>query len=319
MGRRRRILIVAGCVVALVLAWIGWPLFSREPRYGGRTLSSWLRQLDDGDHLNQINWSTREAPSSPGQKEGADAIRHMGTNTLPVLLQWITNRDSRLVVNLNAYLERRNWKVAGITLRQRNGEPNFGMGTRIRRHQAALAFEALGPMARSAVPQLEEALTNDSETTREASIALAGVGPDGYLALTRAVANLRTPGDWAEFCAVWALTTHHASAPGMVDALMGAITNGSTPAEISCWALGELKQEPQRVVPFLAATLRSRDVGTRCRAAESLENFGTNASSAVPALIQALNDSDSNVRDQAARALKAIDPAVAADVKAKVK
>jgi hypothetical protein len=61
----------------LVLMAVVWAVLrDREPTYDGRTLSEW-------------------AGLSPGrEKEGSDAIRHMGTNTFPTILKWLRYKPS---------------------------------------------------------------------------------------------------------------------------------------------------------------------------------------------------------------------------------
>ncbi len=306
-------LVAAAVVVLLLLAWFGWPLLSPEPGYGGRTLSSWLRQLDDGDYSHGLSWMAWHFERSANQEEAAAAIRQMGTNSLPFLLRSITNQDSRLVAKLNDFLEKRKWSWRAIIIRQQGPtHGGFWIPADGRRREAALAFEVLGPVARPAVPQLENALTNSPAGPKDAALALAGIGPEGYAALTRTIVNWQANNDWPGMCAVWALAAHHASAPGMIDAIVGVVTNrSSSEAGMSCWALGELRQEPQRVVPLLIASLQSSNSEPRWGASLGLANFGTNAASAVPALIQALNDSDATVRTRAQEALKTIDPAAA--------
>src|SRR5437660_11441199 len=75
MRKRGVYLIVAILVVAGVLVAV----FNRErePEYGGKRLSEWVEQY--ADHSDSL-----------GQKaEAADAIRHIGTNAVPYLIEWL--------------------------------------------------------------------------------------------------------------------------------------------------------------------------------------------------------------------------------------
>jgi hypothetical protein len=71
--RKRRLLFF--CLGAgLVLTAVVWALSregDREPTYEGRTLSDWANRSPE-------KWD-----------EGSNAIRHMGTNTLPTILKWL--------------------------------------------------------------------------------------------------------------------------------------------------------------------------------------------------------------------------------------
>jgi HEAT repeats len=71
-------------------------------------------------------------------------------------------------------------------------------------------------------------------------------------------------------------------------------------------------QESTSAVPALIRALSDTNRGVRVIAVDSLASFGTNAEMAVPSLIQSLTDQDSIVRTHAADALKAIDPEAAA-------
>src|SRR5438874_7097902 len=101
------------------------------------------------------------------------------------------------------------------------------------RWAAVLAFDALGPKAKPAVPDLARALNSigdwpkpnsdvDWHLTRDLPLALAAVEPEGWEALTEALSstNRRT-----RHFAAWALGTHHAVVPGTLDALMHVATN----------------------------------------------------------------------------------------------
>ena len=61
-------------------------------------------------------------------------------------------------------------------------------------------------------------------------------------------------------------------------------------------------------MPALLEALKDSDAGVRRSAAEALDGMRRKAKSAVPALVQALKDSDVGVRRSAAYALVAIGP-----------
>lgn len=69
MKRRRLILLPIGCLAAIILAFLVWPR-EPEPEYNGVPLSKWL----DGN------------PTRSGVGF-ANAINHMGTNALPMLIR----------------------------------------------------------------------------------------------------------------------------------------------------------------------------------------------------------------------------------------
>jgi HEAT repeat protein len=77
-------------------------------------------------------------------------------------------------------------------------------------------------------------------------------------------------------------------------------------------ALGRLHAEPGLAVPALMKAYPGNDPLLRSVILRALSRFETNARAAVPMVLEALSDIDPAVRDQAASALKHIDPAAAA-------
>jgi HEAT repeat protein len=241
-------------------------------------------------------WDQQATPK-PGRAEAEEAIRQMGTNVLPYLLRAVTNRDSALKT-----------KIIELLGKQAHFRIPIPMAARHRR-EAEVAFHALGPAASNAVPELGQALNaSDMDISGTAASALAGIGPEGWVALTRTLSNSNS---WSTVCASWALGSHRASVPGTVAGLIGQVTN-TTPggsAALAEWALGEIGQDSEEVVPVLINSLQSSNASdVRWSAAEALGKFGTNARSAIPILLQALQDPDMSVRNNTKTSLKQIDP-----------
>lgn len=282
----------------LLLAIISLLYFtrSREPHFKGRSLSSWLKQLDDGDAERGISWAVWAPKQTPEQKQAAEAIRQIGTNSLPFLIQYIADRESGLKSFLLDILRKKQSLIK--------------IPDQINRHprQAALAFDALGPIARPAVPELSRLMT-ESEVCKEVSIALAAIGPDGWAVLQNKLTDTNiTASSWTKSCAIWGLASHHVTQPGTVDYLIGEVTSTNSSQAIAGWALGELGTNQDQAIPALIKGLQSPGLGTRWGAFDGLGRFGTNATSAVPVLVQSLQDPDGTIRDYARRALKLIDP-----------
>src|SRR5260370_42102477 len=120
MGTKRGFLI-ALLAVALAggLVW----MLSRlaEPAYQGKPLSAWLEQYSEwyvewppgSGSLHALSaWQKQHRgsyptlvtdPNSPARLEAENAIRHIGTNGLPLLLRLISARDSPLKKQLLAH------------------------------------------------------------------------------------------------------------------------------------------------------------------------------------------------------------------------
>src|SRR5205814_6792920 len=109
-----------------------------EPSYGGRSLSEWVGRLD-------------AAAEPAATKEAEEAIRRIGTNALPYLLEWIQYERPAWVSSLN--------RVTGGLLKKHDISLQLKNSTRA--EQSVKAFPILGPHASGAIPQLLR-LMNDS-------------------------------------------------------------------------------------------------------------------------------------------------------------
>ena len=78
-NRRKLIAVVLLAFAALVVCVLVFQ--NREPAWQGRTLSAWLRDFD--------------ADRPETRASAADAIRQIGTNALPLILQRLQHRDPR--------------------------------------------------------------------------------------------------------------------------------------------------------------------------------------------------------------------------------
>ena len=78
--------------------------------------------------------------------------------------------------------------------------------------------------------------------------------------------------------------------------------------EAAIEVLGELKLEPEKVVPELTRGLTNGDYRIRIKSAEALLRFGKSANAAVPRLLEGLDDDDAAARGAAERALQEIAP-----------
>jgi HEAT repeat protein len=79
--------------------------------------------------------------------------------------------------------------------------------------------------------------------------------------------------------------------------------------------LQEKEQEGIVVVPVLIESLQDKNTYVRRDAAKALGNFGGEAKEAVPLLLARLRDPEPSVRKAAAQSLKQIDPAAAKKAK----
>lgn len=282
-----------------------------EASYQGQPLSAWLKQLNDGQASQTYVLGPWQVNRTSEQEQAAEAIRSMAAQALPYLVYSLTNRDPS--------------SAFGAAVSDGKSDPAQMMQNRWKmeenRWAAVLAFDALGPDAKSAVPVLAQALNSigdwprakaarmsppdqqafeaaadvDWHLTKDLPLALAAVKPEGWEALTEALSstNQRT-----RHFAAWALGTHRAVVPGTVEALMNLATNESYGGEPwALFALGEIRQEPETVVPLLIHALESTNDDLHFNAAHALGKFGHQAASATPVLSKILNEQLANTSE----------------------
>ncbi|EEF57386.1 HEAT repeat domain-containing protein [Pedosphaera parvula] len=130
------------------------PLFPGEPVYAGKTLGEWLKET---------NKRGRRGRKIDGlfTKEAEEAIRQMGTNAIPALLQ-------RLV-----YVQ-----------------PPYGLKAPEVNMEAVMAFITLRELARPARPQLMDLMdSKDEDTALHAMLASFGMGVDALPCAFKGLTN----------------------------------------------------------------------------------------------------------------------------------
>lgn len=154
---KRRRMAAIGAGLALLLALLVYLVWPTEPRYKGRSLSTWLddyanplARLYSGD----FNYEGQDPQSAVGRAYAArfaaskEAVKAIGTNAIPILLKYVQAHDSG---------------SRGILLLWLSRNPAFRLFSKSEWQQHAMAeagFMLLGEDARPAVPSLIE-LTRD--------------------------------------------------------------------------------------------------------------------------------------------------------------
>jgi len=134
---------------------------SDDPAYGGKKLSQWLVEVDYGQ------------PDAT-RKAAREAIQHTGTNALPLLMKQFQSSGSRFQSYLNTVFA----KIPRLKFRFATADD------RIRR--ATWGIDALGPIAKPAIPELRGLLLSRPGYV---PAALAGIGPDAVPALHECLTN----------------------------------------------------------------------------------------------------------------------------------
>jgi hypothetical protein len=278
----------------VVIAILGGAIYftppsRKEPGYHGKTLTKWLKRLDDGQ---AFGISSSALPSfSPRQIEAAEAVRAIGTNALPLLMEDIHARPSgnslrfKLRTGLDQVLKRgsRPWWFLRDLIGEETQEDRV-------RWRAAQGLAALGPMASPAVPELKRLLFTNywHSSIKEAAYALATIGSEGIAILTNAV---QPQEEWSGMCAIWALGQHPEAGTNVIPFLIGATS--STSEGTACGAiqvLGLFHTDAEHVIPALTNALGSANPSVRRDAARALGQFRSPAASAAPLLRVLTND-----------------------------
>lgn len=143
------------CLLFLLVCFLAQS--SKEPKYGGKRLTYWLRQLSS---------------TNPGERDEADkAVAEMGTEVLPTLLYILDSKDSSF--KRIARARGVNWlPVVAPTLKE----------------EAVIAYGQLGIRAAGTMPDLLKIITRDKMQHGEwvnerTSLASRAINEIGYAAI----------------------------------------------------------------------------------------------------------------------------------------
>ena len=246
-----------------------------EPAFAGKSLLEWLPDVDYGQ------------PRDKREKAGV-AIRQMGTAVIPFLIDDLTPDQ----------------KGRRTHYAKPDNRPSDG-----RLRQATWAFDALGPLGKSAIPKLNSLL---EKTAGYVPSALGGIGRDALPSLLQALESTNmfvrdnSAGALATAISYEKFPATEAAAAVPIALRYLADTNAHT-RWYAAQLLEALKQQPDRCVPALAEGLtdpESPEVSISC--ANALRAYGKQSESAIPALIIAADSPNTRLKLAAVRALAAV-------------
>jgi RNA polymerase sigma factor (sigma-70 family) len=242
------ILIVAGTSAVIVKN----NFFPSEPSYQGRKLSEWLVDVDYG-----------QPPQT--RAKAAEAIRKMGTKTLPFLLACFSDDKS--------------------------GDKSI--------RQATWGFDALGPIAKPVISKLESRM---EKYPGYVPSALGGIGRDALPELLTALTNnsfwVRDNTAAALASAIYEQKITPSEAEAAFPITINNLTYTSTNELFrentrlrAAGLLGALGLHPDVAVPALIQGMDNTNPSVVAECAASLGKFGPDAAPAVPKMIQGLHNS----------------------------
>jgi hypothetical protein len=296
--RIRWILLLSATILAVAL----WRT-EREPTYDGWTLSEWLLAYAYASPHG-------ETADSEDAQEAIHAIRQIGTNALPYLLEWTTYRFPAWRARLTGAVDKVYRMKYDPVLPMLPHELPWTYRVAIGKGQSRLmlanyGFLALGSDASPAVPELTRRLRSGDPY---AASALAAIGMEGLPGLMAVLVDPEAPERANAAYCVGRLSRFGTNVSPAVPLLANCITdNDPWVAHGAAASLGMLLLDPAISVPALVAGLQHSNRNVRYRCAASLQEFGPEAAQALPALRTALEDGDGVVRVSAKRAIEKIE------------
>jgi hypothetical protein len=228
---RRWIFIISLLCVLIGLSWVVASRHQREPVYRGKALTRWLE-----------NYISSSRPSR-AWNEADDAVRHVGTNCIPILLEMLEKRDSKLKLRLLALAQKQRFvKIRFIPAAHQN-------------IAASRAFIVLGDRARDAVPALMKAFEGNLSTDSQTAIAdaLAWIGPSAKPAIPLLLQAATNSNPRVRANALWALGEIHAEPELCVPKLIHALKDSDNWARLSAaHALGMFGAAAKAAIPALS-------------------------------------------------------------------
>ncbi len=270
-----------------------------DPSYNGRPLSEWLLLYGRSNgHLQ----------SDAVSQEAAMAIRHIGTNALPLLLAWSDYEPPMLRYHLTTFAQ----KMPSWLQRSRPMQRLYtNLEADERSRYAVYAFAALGQTASPAIPELARRASRPrhpipSIRRDHAMLALGYIGKPAVPTIAILLANPDNgENPWLYQCVEFVGTNAAPLVPAIVQNLQH--TNAFI-VGLNVALLGNLHVEPHLAIPALTKCLSDPRRDVRMEAPPALIRFGELARPALPALTNALSDSDPDVRRRAAQAIQRIAP-----------
>lgn len=265
-------------------------LLYREPRVGGKRISTLLAQMNNGNNGD-----------FPPHAESL--LRAAGPEAIPPLIRALNRTNSPYRDGYNSLRA----KMPGFLLRLMPESQDRA----ICRVNAASLLASVGPAAKPAIPQLRKLLGDENTMVRfTAARTLGSIGQDAREAVADLLPLLESNDACMRLVAAEALfkidpNEHEAAA---TQVFVSAIGRGYYLTQTAISRLQEMGKA-DLVVPALIEALKPENhYRSRTATAMSLGQLGPLAKAAVPSLTEALFDEHAGVRSIAAQALGEIGP-----------
>jgi HEAT repeat protein len=292
--------VIFGAIISATLCVLVLVICFREPRYHGRTLTSWLQQYD----YTPLNESQR-------RQEAQDAVRAIGAKkALPKLLNlleakddpvslWLIDKTGKFRIQFFRWSSSENYSFEDYERIQWHSAEDF--------QQLGIAgFEVLGTNTAPAVGQLTK-LLNDDKHVFTAISCLIFIGTPAEASVCQAFTNKNSQVRYfATQQFAWVTDDDKVFLARMRDCLKDPDASVRSAA---VQGIGAQTQAPEEAVPLLMSVLEKNDGNISSGAAGVLANFGTNAVKAFPVLSNIVESgSPDATTHQALKTLVAIAP-----------
>jgi HEAT repeat protein len=251
---RKRVQIALALLLVVIAGVIAWQVLrEREPVYQGKTLDAWLQEYVAAEYQSPV---TEETAATRG---AATAIRRMGTNALPFLVQMVRAKDSpfKRFVTVVA----RNQSLIRVHLRTDKEIHNM----------AVVGFYVLGPIGRDAVPVLVELLNDhDPDVRLSAAGCLGNIGPDATVAVPALLSFLNDTNRIVRFAITVDLGRIHMDAELVVPILITNLTKSNAILPTTINVLGKFGQQAKPASLALLQFLNDENEYVRVEATNAL-------------------------------------------------
>lgn len=264
MRKGSRIALVATLAIIVGgLAWLAWRSHEPpEPTFKGKPLSFWLA----GYNAGQYQLDHPKGPPPPTWQETDEALRGMGTNSLPPLLRKLRRHDSGFKLKVWSLLHRQSlFKIPFLEVSQ-----DFA---------ALQALENLGAAASHAVSDLIQIYENDHSAFAQQGVSaiISSIGPTARPAIPMLLRAITHTNEIVRNNAVYALGRIAADPKHVVPALVKCLNDPALKVRAQAIdALGHFGAQAQSAVPALVELLRREMTNP---SSNSLPNFSTSVSS----------------------------------------
>lgn len=277
-GKRTVLVIVV--VLVFGVAYVVFRPKTPNPVYQGRRLSEWLVTTQT-PVLRTGNFMLYD----PVRDDAALAIRAVGTNALPLLLEWLNAEPNSLLTNFATALAPNGW-LPNNSWRQRLLDKLEPWDYLRRRSCAYTGFRILGSNAFPAVPALQLIASRSKPRDNEAVFILTGMGSVAVPALTKALAANPYSESRIHILNGLGFIASSNAVPGVISAL-----HDPDPDVVAAAArnVGRIHQRADVAVPALLDIIEHSPVETQRQAIMALGEFGSDAKQAEFTLYRLLN------------------------------